>query len=46
MLLGGGAGIFVTNIIVFGVWFWELDRGGPFARKAGETPTPTSCFRK
>ncbi len=44
VLLGGGAGIFVTNIIVFGVWFWELDRGGPFARKAGENPYPDFMF--
>jgi hypothetical protein len=32
--------IFVTNIIVFGIWYWELDRGGPFARHAGERPYP------
>ncbi|MCW2650719.1 MAG: hypothetical protein JWR32_1695 [Mycobacterium sp.] len=32
MLLGSGAAIFITNIIVFGIWYWELDRGGPFAR--------------
>ncbi len=32
VLLGSGAAIFVTNIIVFGIWYWELDRGGPFAR--------------
>jgi hypothetical protein len=27
VLLGSGAAIFVTNVIVFGVWYWELDRG-------------------
>jgi hypothetical protein len=32
VLLGGGAAVFVTNIIVFGIWYWELDLGGPYAR--------------
>jgi hypothetical protein len=44
VLLGSGAAIFVTNIIVFGIWYWELDRGGPFARHAGETPYPDFMF--
>jgi len=32
VLLGSGAAVFSTNVIVFGIWYWELDRGGPFAR--------------
>jgi hypothetical protein len=44
VLLGSGAAIFVTNIIVFGIWYWELDRGGPFARHAGERPYPDFMF--
>ncbi|MBB5160222.1 hypothetical protein [Mycobacterium sp. AZCC_0083] len=44
LLLGSGAAIFVTNIIVFGIWYWELDRGGPFARRAGVTPYPDFMF--
>ena len=24
--------IWMTNVIVFGLWYWELDRGGPSAR--------------
>ncbi|MEN3320778.1 MAG: hypothetical protein V7643_4180 [Mycobacterium sp.] len=44
VLLGSGAAIFVTNIIVFGIWYWELDRGGPFARRAGEKPYPDFMF--
>ena len=44
MLLGSGAAIFVTNIIVFGIWYWELDRGGPFARRAGTRPYPDFLF--
>jgi hypothetical protein len=44
VLLGSGAAIFVTNIIVFGIWYWEVDRGGPFARHAGERPHPDFMF--
>jgi hypothetical protein len=44
LLLGSGAAIFVTNVIVFGVWYWELDRGGPFARRTGERPYPDFMF--
>jgi len=44
VLLGSGGAIFVTNIIVFGIWYWELDRGGPFARRAGEKPYPDFMF--
>jgi hypothetical protein len=44
LLLGSGAAIFITNIIVFGIWYWELDRGGPFARRAGERPYPDFMF--
>ncbi|MGH3581389.1 hypothetical protein [Mycolicibacterium llatzerense] len=44
LLLGSGAAIFITNIIVFGIWFWELDRGGPFARLAGDNPYPDFQF--
>jgi hypothetical protein len=46
LLLGSGAAIFVTNIIVFGIWYWELDRGGPFARRAGTGPIPISFSHK
>jgi hypothetical protein len=34
VLLGSGAAVFITNIIVFGVWYWEMDLGGPFGRAA------------
>ncbi len=44
VLLGSGAAIFVTNVIVFGIWYWDLDRGGPFARRAGERPYPDFMF--
>jgi len=35
-LLGAGAAIWVTNVIAFGLWYWELDRGGAAARAHGE----------
>ena len=43
-LLGSGAAIYLTNIIAFGVWYWELDRGGPFARASATTPYPDFLF--
>jgi uncharacterized membrane protein len=27
------AGVWATNVIAFGVVFWEIDRGGPYARR-------------
>ncbi|MDT5018877.1 MAG: hypothetical protein QOD39_5037 [Mycobacterium sp.] len=44
VLLGSGAAIYVTNVIVFGIWYWELDRGGPFARRQGARPYPDFMF--
>jgi uncharacterized membrane protein len=31
-LLLNGAAIWATNVIVFALWYWEFDRGGPRAR--------------
>jgi uncharacterized membrane protein len=31
LLLTGGA-IWVSNVIIFAIWYWEFDRGGPAAR--------------
>ena len=42
-LLSTGAAIWLTNIIVFALWYWELDRGGPAARAHARRPCPTSC---
>jgi hypothetical protein len=44
LLLGSGSAIFVTNVIAFGIWYWELDRGGPFARREGTRPYPDFLF--
>jgi hypothetical protein len=32
-LLLTGFAIWTSNVIVFGIWFWELEAGGPVARK-------------
>ncbi|MBV9212084.1 MAG: hypothetical protein JOZ25_00370 [Actinobacteria bacterium] len=31
-LILSGAVIWLTNVILFGLWYWELDRGGPGRR--------------
>jgi hypothetical protein len=43
-LFGRGAALWVTNVIVFSLWFWELDRGGPAERAAGSTIPPSFAF--
>jgi uncharacterized membrane protein len=35
LLLLTGGGIWLTNVIVFALWYWEWDRGGPMARVLG-----------
>ena len=32
VLVKGALLIWVTNVVAFAVWYWEIDRGGPFAR--------------
>ncbi len=43
LLVTGGA-IWLTNVIVFGLWYWEFDRGGPVARALGTHPYPDFLF--
>jgi len=43
-LLVGGAEIWLTNAIVFGLWYWEYDRGGPASRALGLADTPDLLF--
>jgi hypothetical protein len=43
LLVTGGA-IWLTNVIVFGLWYWEFDRGGPVARALGTRPYPDFQF--
>jgi hypothetical protein len=37
-LIGGGAVIWLTNLLLFSVAFWELDRGGPLRPAKPRTP--------
>jgi hypothetical protein len=43
-LLGTGGAIYLTNIIVFALWYWEYDRGGPQARAIGKEIVPDFLF--
>jgi hypothetical protein len=43
-LLTVGANIWLTNVIVFAIWYWELDRGGPAARAQALRTTPDFAF--
>jgi uncharacterized membrane protein len=43
-LLVNGGSIYLTNIIAFALWFWELDRGGPAARTHGVERYPDFLF--
>ncbi|MFD6357556.1 DUF1345 domain-containing protein [Nocardia tengchongensis] len=31
-LLGSGAAVWLSNVLVFALWYWDFDRGGPAAR--------------
>ena len=44
LLLARGASVYITNIIVFALWYWEWDRGGPVARAQGTQPYPDFLF--
>jgi hypothetical protein len=43
-LLLKGLTIWGTNVIVFGLWFWGFDRGGPIRRRAPDAPAPDFQF--
>jgi hypothetical protein len=43
-LLVNGGSIYLTNIIAFGLWYWELDRDGPAARTHGVECYPDFLF--
>lgn len=36
ILLASGGAIWLTNVLTFGLWYWDLDRGGAAARARGE----------
>ena len=43
-LLYSGISVWLTNVIVFGLWFWQLDRGGPLARLRSDRRYPDFQF--
>ncbi len=43
-LFASGASIWATNVIAFGLWYWEFDRGGPIRRSAGVSRHPDLMF--
>jgi uncharacterized membrane protein len=43
-LLFTAASIWLTNVIIFALWYWELDRGGPDERMSGKHREPDFLF--
>jgi hypothetical protein len=43
-LLTKGGVIWTTNVVMFGLWFWAFDRGGPIRRSQPDRPPPDFQF--
>ncbi len=43
-LITSGLLIWLTNFLIFALWYWELDRGGPGRRAAGHDAAPDFLF--
>lgn len=43
-LLYAGAAVWLTNVVAFGLWYWDLDRGGAAARARGSDRSPAFVF--
>jgi len=43
-LILSGIVLWCTNVLLFGLWYWETDRGGPVARETGERDEPDFLF--
>ena len=43
-LIIGGVEIWLTNVLIFSLWYWEVDRGGPGIRAAGVDDAPDFLF--
>jgi hypothetical protein len=43
-LLASAAAIWATNVIAFGLWYWEFDRGGPVHRAHATFQHPDFLF--
>ncbi len=43
-LIVAGVLIWLTNLLIFALWFWEMDRGGPGKRATGSDGPPDFLF--
>jgi uncharacterized membrane protein len=43
-LIVSGTLIWLTNFLIFGLWYWEVDRGGPGRRATGRDDEPDFLF--
>jgi uncharacterized membrane protein len=43
-LIVSGVLIWLTNLLIFALWYWEVDRGGPGRRAAGHDGPPDFLF--
>ncbi len=43
-LLTSGGAVWLSNVLVFALWYWEFDRGGPAARAHGRKKYPDFAF--
>jgi uncharacterized membrane protein len=43
-LILSGIVLWCTNVLLFGLWYWEIDRGGPAARMRGDRDFPDFLF--
>jgi uncharacterized membrane protein len=43
-LIMAGVVIWLTNVVIFGLWYWETDRGGPGKRAAGRDGPPDFLY--
>jgi uncharacterized membrane protein len=43
-LVLSGVVLWLTNVLVFALWYWELDRGGPVARVLDDGAQPDFLF--
>jgi uncharacterized membrane protein len=43
-LIFAGVLIWITNLLIFALWYWEMDRGGPGKRSTGTDGPPDFLF--
>jgi uncharacterized membrane protein len=43
-LLASGGVVWISNVLVFALWYWDLDQGGPAVRAQGSQRPPAFIF--